>query len=178
MSQEIAPLRLAVWNGLLDAERYVRYYGVLTKRYRRQHQFPRWIMGLAAVVGAMPLVFGELFPSGVSAATGLTVLAAVAWDLLSGHGQKVAILDAICVECGEYETQLRDLWIRIEQGIAQGEQIDTDAIRATLTSIESGLDRVTSRVGIANIAEDKRLNVQSMDEANEVLTNRFTVRSA
>ena len=88
MSQAITPLRLAVWNGLLDAERYVRYYGALAKRYRYQQQIPRWIMALAAVTGAMPMVFGEFFPPDVSAATGLIVLGAVAWDLVSGHGHK------------------------------------------------------------------------------------------
>ena len=177
MSQAIAPLRLAVWNGLLDAERYVRYYGALAKRYRRQQQIPRWLMALAAVVGAMPMVFGELFPPDLSAGTGLIILAAVVWDLLSDHGRKAAILDAICVECGEYETQLRNLWIRIEQGLAQGDPLDVEAIRTTLTDIESGLDRVTSRTGIANVAEDDRLNVQAMDEANRVLTERFTVEA-
>ena len=175
MSQAITPLRLAVWNGLLDAERYVRYYGALAKRYRYQQQIPRWIMALAAVTGAMPMVFGEFFPPDVSAATGLIVLGAVAWDLVSGHGHKAAILDAICVECGEYETQLRDLWIEIEQGLAQGNPIDVKAIRANLTDIESGFDRVTSRVGIANVADDDQLNVKAMDEANRVLTDRFTI---
>ena len=175
LSQEIAPLRLAVWNGLLDAERYVRYYGALAERYRRQHQIPRYIMAVAAVVGAIPIFFEEQFPLGVTAGAILLILAAVAWDLLSDHGRKAAILDAISVECGEYENQLRDLWISIEQGLAQGKPLDPTSIRADLSMIEAAIDRVTDRSSLAGVATDNRLNEKMMGEANEVLTARFTI---
>lgn len=175
LSQEIAPLRLAVWNGLLDAERYVRYYGALAERYRRQHQIPRYIMAVAAVVGAVPIFFEEQFPLGVTAGAILLILAAVAWDLLSDHGRKAAILDAISVECGEYENQLRDLWISIEQGLAQGKPLDPTSIRADLSMIEAAIDRVTDRSSLAGVATDNRLNEKMMGEANEVLTARFTI---
>ena len=175
LSQEIAPLRLAVWNGLLDAERYVRYYGALAERYRRQHQIPPYIMAVAAVVGAIPIFFEEQFPLGVTAGAILLILAAVAWDLLSDHGRKAAILDAISVECGEYENQLRDLWILIEQGLAQGKPLDPTSIRADLLAIEAAIDRVTDRSSLAGVATDNRLNERMMGEANEVLTARFTI---
>ena len=178
LPQEIAPLRLAVWNGLLDSERYVRYYGTLAERYRRQHQIPRYIMAAAAVVGAIPIFFEEQFPLGVTAGAMLFILAAVAWDLLSDHGRKAAILDAISVECGEYETQLRDLWISMEQGLAQGKSLDPVSIRADLSMIEAAIDRVTNRSSLAGVATDNQLNEKMMNEANEVLTARFTISGA
>ena len=178
MSQAIAPLRLAVWNGLLDAERYVRYYGALAERYRRQHQIPRYIMAVAAVAGAVPIFFQEQFPLGLTAGAILLILAAVAWDLLSDHGRKAAILDAISVECGEYETQLRDLWVSLEQSLAEGTPLDQAAIRTTLVEIETAIDRVTARASLAAVAIDPELNSKVMNEANEVLTARFTIGGA
>ena len=178
MSQAIAPLRLAVWNGLLDAERYVRYYGALAERYRRQHQIPRYIMAVAAVAGAVPIFFQDQFPLALTAGAFLLILAAVAWDLLFDHGRKAAILDAISVECGEYETQLRDLWVSLEQSLSQGTPLDQAAIRATLMEIETAIDRVTARASLAAVAIDSELNSRVMSEANEVLTARFTIGDA
>ena len=90
LPQEIAPLRLAVWNGLLDAERYLRYYGALAERYRRQHQIPRYIMAVAPdsrrgnshiLRGAVPTRRHRRSGPG-------SFWPAVAWDLLSDHGRK------------------------------------------------------------------------------------------
>ena len=178
LPQEIALLRLAVWNGLLDAERYVRYYGALAERYRRQHQIPRYIMAVAAVAGAIPIFFKEQFPLGVTAGAILLILAAVAWDLLSDHGRKAAILDAISIECGEYETQLRDLWVSMEQRLAQGKSLDLASIHADLSMIEAAIDRVTARSSLAGVAIDTQLNEKVMSETNEVLTARFTIGGA
>ena len=126
-------------------------------------------------IKAPPIFFEEQFPLGVTAGAILLILAAVAWDLLSDHGRKAAILDAISVECGEYENQLRDLWISIEQGLAQGKPLDPTSIRADLLTIEAAIGRVTDRSSLAGVATDNRLNEKMMGEANEVLTARFTI---
>ena len=48
--------RNAIWQGLLDIERYVRYCDALTRRYRRYGNIIRILLGVSAVGSVVELL--------------------------------------------------------------------------------------------------------------------------
>ena len=167
-------LRNDVWQQLLDSERMVRYYGELADRYRWRQMIPRGIMAASAIGGTagfvakaipIPSLSGEwlLLPSV------LLMVAAVVWDFMHNDGKKAAILYSVSVECGEYETELLDLWRSVESWTGE----ESEPVRTRLAEIERGMNRVTDRAGYADIRVDERLNAKTTREAYEVVAARF-----
>ena len=164
-------LRNAVWQQLLDAERLVRYYGEMTDRYRRWQRIPRYLMGASSVVGAAAIMFEtDWIPNGVYLPVFLLIIAAIVWDFMHDYGDKAAILYSISVECGEYETELQDLW----RSVDAEQPLEESRIRARLKEIESGMQRVTARAGYAGITVDEKLNEKTQEEGFKVISDRFT----
>lgn len=169
MAQDVTHLRNAVWDTLLDAERYSRYYSALSERHRLRHRVLRFSLFLAAI-GVIPQ-FLELLPSTfdwISEVAALGVIAVVAWDFMAEDGRKADILHAIAVECGECELRLRHLMHAIQFGVANAEEI-----LAELRTIETSLSRVTDRAGYADIGQDSRENDRAWAEARDVVSGRF-----
>ena len=169
MAQDNTHLWCAVWDTLLDAERYSRYYGALSNRYRRRHRILRFFLLLAAI-GVIPR-FIALFPetvSWLSEVAALCIIALVTLDFMAEYGRKADILHAIAVECGEYEVRLRHLMFAIQSGT-----LDAGNILIELRTIESGMSRVTDRAGYADIGEDVQENNRAWTEARDVVSGRF-----
>ena len=86
-------LRTAVWQALLDAERFGRYYGSRSQAHRRTHRVLRSILLFAAVGGVasfldiLPLET-ELVSSGAS----IVIIVLVIWDFMADDGKKAAVL--------------------------------------------------------------------------------------
>ena len=167
-------LRNAVWQQLLDSERMVRYYGEIADRYRWRQMVPRMIMAVAAIGGAVGFAI-EAVPEFAAAKEWiyipaiLLMIAAVVWDFMHDDGKKAAILYSISVECGEYETELLDLW----RSVADGTCTENAAVRTRLLEIEKGMNRVTDRAGYADVRVDEQLNTKTTREAYEVVTARL-----
>ena len=163
-------LRNAVWQQLLDAERLTRYYGELADRFRRRHKVPRYLMAASSVAGAAAIMFEAVWiPDGAYVPAFLLVIAAVVWDFMHDYGDKAAILYSISVECGEYETELQDLW----RSVDAEQPPEEAAIRARLKEIASGMDRVTARAGYAGIGEDEALIDKTQAEGFQVIADRL-----
>ena len=163
-------LRNAVWQQLLDAERLMRYYGELADRYRRRKMVPRILMAAASIGGAASIMIdAEWLPDEAYLPAFLLVVAAVVWDFMHDYGDKAAILYSISVECGEYQTELQDLWRSVDAEHPPEES----SIRARLKDIASGMDRVTARVGYASVGEDEALIDKTQAEGFQVLADRF-----
>lgn len=166
-------LRNDVWQQLLDSERMVRYYGELADRYRRRHRIPRYVMAVSAVGGVVgfALEVRPYFPVAeewIYVPAILLMIAAVVWDFVHDDGKKAAILYSVSVECGEYETELLDLW----RSVADGTSAENASVRARLLEIEKGMNRVTDRAGYADVGVDERLNAKTTREAYEVVAAR------
>ena len=165
-------LRNAVWQQLLDAERLMRYYGELADRYRRRKMVPRILMAVSSIVGAASIMIdAEWVPDEAYLPAFLLVVAAVVWDFMHDDGDKAAILYSISVECGEYETELHELWRLVDAEHPPEESF----IRARLKDIESSMDRATARAGYAGVGEDKALIEKTQAEGFRVIADRLAV---
>ena len=143
-------LRIAVWQALLDAERFGRYYGRRARAHQLYHRILRSILLFAAVGGVAR--FLDILPDEtelISNVAGIAIIVLVIWDFMMDDGKKAVILHAISVECGDYYLRLRSLWMSLNQE----ECADQTAIRAELRAIEEGMLRVTARAGHADIRD-------------------------
>ena len=166
-----ASLRLAVWQSLLDAARFERYYGIRAETHRRHHRVLRFIL-LFVAVGGMARLLDVLPPTivgPVAEVASIAIVGIVIWDFMADDGKKAAILHAISIECGEFELRLRSLWMSLNSG----EDVDESAIRQELYAIEDGLLRVTARPGHADIAEHDRDNKRAAEDAYQNISDRF-----
>ena len=163
-------LRTAVWQALLDAERFGRYYGIRARAHQHKHRILRFILLFAAVGGVTR--FLDILPDEtehISNLAGIVIIVLVIWDFMADDGKKASILHAICVECGEYYLRLGSLWASLNQA----EGADETAIRAELRAIEDGMRRTATRAGYANIREHDRDNMRAATEAYQVVSARF-----
>ena len=160
----------AVWQALLDAERFGRYYGSRSQAHRRTHRVLRSILLFAAVGGVAS--FLDILPLEtelVSSVASIVIIGLVIWDFMADDGKKAAVLHAISIECGEYCLRLSSLW----GSLNHPEGADETAIRMELRAIEDGMLRVTARAGYADIREHDRDNERAAAEACQVVVARF-----
>ena len=164
-------LRTAVWQALLDAERFGRYYGIRARAHQRNHWILRFILLFAAVGGVTR--FLDILPDEtelfISNLAGVVIIGLVIWDFIADDGKKASVLHAISVECGEYYLRLGSLWASLNHP----EGADETAIQAELRAIEDGMLRSTARAGYADIREHDRDNKRATTEAYEVVSARF-----
>ena len=168
-----ATLRNAVWQQLLDAERLLRYYGELADRYRRRKMLPRFLMAASSIAGAAAILLDvEWIPDEAYLPAFLLVVAAVVWDFMHDYGGKAAILYSISVECGEFETELQELWRSVDASPPPEEAF----VRTRLKDIASAMGRVTARAGYAGIRDDDALIDKTQKEGFEVVVDRLTIK--
>ena len=165
-------VRNAVWQAMLDAERFVRYYGARAEHHRNRHRIVRFLL-LFAAVGALGDAFALVVLDGqwISKAAGISIVGLVIWDFMVDDGKKATILHAISVECGEYQLSLRSLWLEIEHG----EPNNPSGIREELQWIEAAMLRLTARAGYADIEENEQANTRAAEEAYEVVPAQFAI---
>lgn len=167
-------LRLAVWNALLDAARFERYYRTRAEAHRKSYRRLRFFLLFAAVGGLARLLgpFPPAVASPVAEAASVAIVGLVIWEFMADDGKKAMILHAIATECAEYDIRLRSLWMSLNSG----EDVDEFAIRTELRLIQDSLLQVTARAGQAHIAEHEQDNQRAMREADRDISNRFATQ--
>ena len=169
-------IRDAVWQTLLDAERFVRYYGARADHHRRLHRTVRFTLLFAAAVGGVSGISSSVpYPlSYLPTAAGVILIALVVWDSMADDGKKAAMLHAIAVECGGYALRLNSMWMTVNLP----EDGDEAAIWAELEGIREGMLRTTARAGYADVAEDDQENQRAAEAAYEDVVAKFMPKEA
>ena len=167
-------IRDAVWQTLLDAERFVRYYGARADHHRRLHRNVRFTLLFAAAVGGVSGI-AVLVPapfSYLSGLAGLVLIALVVWDSMADDGKKAAMLHAIAIECGEHALRVNSLWMTVNLP----DDGDESAVLEELERIREGMLRTTARAGYVDVAEDDGENERAAKAAYEDVLGRFMPR--
>ena len=161
--------RNAVWQTMLDADRLNRYYGVLADRHRARYRWLRFVLIFAAVGGVTRLT--DLLPEAIDwlpEVSALAIIALVIWDFMADYPRKAAILHTIAIECNDYSNQLHQIWLSLTRG-----EVDVERVIAQVAHIDTELSRITARAGVADIAENHKLNQQAATETYSVARDRF-----
>jgi hypothetical protein len=146
--------------------RYHRYFSVLAKRYQRNYRFTRCILGIGAIVTALPLI--EQIPSLVSSIGGVIVISFVIWDMVYDPGQKATALRAVDEGLTGLVDRHRALWNEIE-----AEAISDFDARTNRAAMHSEALNLIRGLGIPM---DNALNEQCQKEAFESEADRYQLR--
>ena len=160
--------RTAVWIGLLNSERQMRYYGKLSKRHGNRSTAALTVL---AILGIAEVAFVFADPAGVLVAiTGVVIGALATWAQLGQDAKKAATLHSISIDCRYITLEMKALWDRID---------DPDQSDDEVYVMHQGLMRrllaSTSRAGDVDIHEDEKLNEKCWDESCTVLENQYAI---
>ena len=102
-----------VWRGLLDAERFVRYYGRLAEKFSRWNRIALSVIAVLTS-GAAVLMLAEL-PAWADgwAPPSLAILAAALafWLSYADYSRRAGIAAGIAVQCMELAQEWEELWL-------------------------------------------------------------------
>lgn len=158
--------RSEVWQSLLDAARYHRYFVLLEKRYSVRHMAMRIALALAAVAGALPLIKGlPPIPPVVTGLASLAVIALVILESILGYGRRAAILHVIVQQMGKLEEGHRRLWVNVENGEGQDAE--------TLDNLMNLKERARDVTETLHERVDKGLSKRSQEETFEAEAKRY-----
>ena len=159
--------RNAVWQNLLDAERYVRYFGALADRYQTRHRLLRYALLVSVIVEAT--VFIPNIPDGLfimlTASLGIVIIGLAAWDAVSDYGKNAAFLTLVAADCALLKNEWNELWMDIETYA-----VDESQARDRRRELDSRLRVVAERT---NVNLDESLNDSCAEEAFRVMEQQY-----
>ena len=166
VSAAVSPLtRQAIWNGMLDAARMVRYADAMEQRYAKQRKWVRIVLSLGASAGIA--AFLSELPEVVSIVFGLAVGVAVALDFTTDYSGKLAKLMYAKMECSALLSEWEALWLAIEtHGCSESES------QRLHTRLLERLNQATAPMA-ADLHTDPGINRESSRDAYHDVSTRF-----
>ena len=144
-----------IWNGILDTDRMIRYYGMLSDKLRFRHQVASVVLAAIACGAAVPLL--TQLPNYLAAVMFFLVAVATIWLLKADYSSKSTAASIFAAQYGYLAIEWRGLWF------GQPSQQQIDALWEKYHRIAGGYD----------IPEDTKLNWKAMYESDLVLTSEF-----
>ena len=166
VSAAVSPLtRQAIWNGMLDAARMVRYADAMEQRYAKQRKWVRIVLSLGASAGIA--AFLSELPEAVSLVFGLAVGVAVALDFTTDYSGKLAKLMYAKMECSALLSEWEALWIAVETH--RYSESESQRLHARLLE---RLNQATAPMA-ADMHTDPGINRESSRDAYHDVSTRF-----
>ena len=164
--------RSAIWQDMLDSERYYRYYGQLADRYTKIHYAIRillLVMVIAeATLSGFLLIGNEDWQTYIVwSIVGCAVLLAIfiPVDVVFNFGQAATALGWISGDCSFLNLRYQHLWQDIESDI-----IDEYQARKSQRDLMLEYYILTSRF---SVLANRKINKKSQEDANRVLEDRY-----
>lgn len=155
-----------VWQKLLDAQRHVQYYQVMSGRHEKRHMAVRFVLLFAGAGSVVTVV--QTVDARIQAALGIVIAVTVAWEFVANYARKAAILHAICTESCSIESELRDLWTDIQSGIKEEAEI-----RRAYKALAARLREVTGWAGQNGVVVDDKVNQRTTRTAYAVMEQQY-----
>ena len=164
-------IRMQIWQGLLDADRYVRYYSRLADKYRHRRYWLRFGTLVLALIEAMLVPYSagtgldNAYAFWAALIVGVTVVCLVIWDFVSDYGDVVAKLDWVYADASILYSQWHLLWLQIESL-----EIDEAEAMALQRELLNRFDVIASRI---HVSIDEKLNKETQEAAFKVVGERY-----
>ena len=136
-----------VWRGLLDAERYTRYYSRLAEKFSRWNRVALSVIA-ALTLGAAVTMLAELpgWASGWSPpALALLASALAFWLSYADYSRKAGVAAGIAVQCMELAHEWEELWL----------DADAPNVSSRAKELAGRMIRVTSPALQQHVFEDR-----------------------
>ena len=167
VQQDISDVtRRAIWDGMLDAARMLRYAEAMEQKYARQRRWVRIALSMAATAGVANFL-GEL-PNWVSLAFGSIVGVSIAVDSAMDYSGKLAKLMYAKMECAVLLSDWEALWLDV-----QTYRLGEEAARQRHGQLDQRLARTTAPMA-ADMSTDARVNEGTSRDAYADIQMRFT----
>ena len=155
--------RAAIWNGLLDATRYHRYFDLLSQRYEKMEKVHRGIMAVFGI-GALGSFF-DFMPVWGLPTIGFVIFVLTIWNLVDNPAKKAALANLAVGRITILENEQRHLWERVQQGAIE----DVEAL-----SLNGGIQReIEIALRDIDLRTDDRVNTESAKGAYAVESDRY-----
>lgn len=159
-------IRNDIWQRYLDCGRLVRYYEKQSDQHRRKNVLIKFLILLSIAAGLVSLI--DALPDEGQTIAGAVVSALVAWDFVSNHSRKSAVLDIVSVECAGLEIEWENLWSEIEDEI-----IESVEARRRNKELSKRLMEITSLTVYSQVKRDENLNEKSAQDAYTAIGDRY-----
>ena len=151
-----------IWLGIVDSDRYYRYYSKLARKFRNWQTRLDWLLAFPLV--SMGALLATQFLEGSSERLVLLILTGVISGVVilqwrNGYGTKAAAASIISTQYRLLGEDWRRLWF---QGI------DDERLVTVLT------ERLTSIAGQYDLPLDERLNVEATRESYEMVVGELS----
>lgn len=150
-------VRRSVWNGLLGAERQVRYY---TKLFNKHNTLQSRVDNALAISGSLAIasLVAKVWPDAPAIPEAPAVLGGIAavlsvYSRIAKHASKAARLDSIRVECVALLNQFEALWARVQSDLVE----DEEALERVY-ELQSSLSSATDKAALIGISVDDGAN--------------------
>ena len=166
MANRTKNIRSVVWNSMLDAERYVRYYGALADTHSKLNTTALSALFVAGSTEAI-LAALQVHPNYLIT-VGLLIAGVSMWVRLGNHAEKAAVLYGIRLECNYISQDLRRLWLNVDrEGTSDKSILDQNH------HLMQRLIASTSRADNIGVAENRKLNEKCWSESCTVLEAEY-----
>ena len=159
-------VRRSVWNGLLDAERQVRYY---TKLFDKHNASQSRVDNALAISGSLAIasLITQFWTQAPAVLGGIAAVLSV-YSRIAKHASKAARLDSIRVECAELQNQFEALWARVQSDLVEDEQA-----LEQVYELQSGLRSATDKAALIGISVDDVANNAAWTEAIQAKEGQY-----
>ena len=167
------PVRTELWQHLLDVDRMCRYYEAAYAKATRTHLLIRVSTlilitgGIAALLDLLPWPTPNTEIIFASMATVLTIL-----DAVLNYSKRAAVAHAIYVSGTRLRVELRDLWLSVEDGMANDSEI-----RRRMLDLSYRYAELEGWAGANDLTPDKNLNEEITQDAYQVVRGRHDAGS-
>ncbi len=147
-----------IWEGIVETDRGIRYYGKLSGKHRARHQWLSGILAVFATGAAVPLI--TQLPDWLSAILFLGVAGGTIASLMLNYSSKATAAHLFSEQFQHLGVEWRQLWY------GQPTQAQIDALWEKFYRIPSGFE----------LGVDRKLNAKAQHEGNQVLPGEFAYR--
>ena len=167
MSIVAGQTRYAVWENILDAERYFRYYGALSDQYATRSKWMRFGLLASVLIEATVLIpnASSVPAIGFTIVMAVVIVGLVAWDAVSDYGKTAAGLKSVHTDTAMLRNRWADLWRDIET-----HAISEEEARSRLRDLEN---MQTFIFGKVDVPLNDSLNDSCEAEAFRVVQDQY-----
>ena len=162
--------RKEVWNELLDIDHACRYYEAVHARASRRYLGVRALVlmsiagSIVAILDLLPgptVVYQILFAALVAA---LTV-----WEAVSNYAKRAAAAHTIYTNSSLVRTQLRELWLMVDD-----ESADEMDVRHRVQGLALTRAGIGNLAGASDLIPDEKLNEKVTKDAYAFVSSRYS----
>ena len=161
--------RNTIWQGLLDLDRLVRYYSLLSTRYHRRQQGIRTVILLATMAGVAGLA--TPVPFWVAPVSVTAVALAVLFESFDRTGERATVSDILVYRYRKAMSDWTALWDATDAGLLSEPEV-LQRKHELMTRIQETMGDLDERLRLGAFG-DSRLNEKAAEDAYAVLERQY-----